>query len=111
MRGAQRGGDDFEIGIRLHGALDHVFEVFDFELREVRIGALDFEAEAGGEVFLVSDHHIHIRGELTVNFLCFGLTANRLPQGRSVVEVIRHNYSRTAGRLHRFERDVRCGLG
>src|SRR6266516_1739889 len=46
------------------------------------------EAEASGEILLVPDHHVNVLGNLLVDRLRAFLTANALPQGGAIVEVV-----------------------
>ena len=52
------------------------------------VGAFDLEAQAGGEVLLVADHHVHVLGDFAVDFLGAFFAADALPQAGAVIEVV-----------------------
>ena len=103
----QRRGDSLEVRIRLDDLFDHPLEALGVELAEVRIGALDLESEAGGEILLVSDHHVNIFGDLLVDLLRALLPADRLPEGRTVVEVVARDRAVFLRRLERLDHNLR----
>ena len=86
--------------------VDHLLVPIQIQLFQIRIIAFDLETEAGGEIFLVTDHHIHILCDLLINFLRLGKAADRTPHGRPVVQVIRDDrpvfLSRLDCRKHRL---------
>ena len=63
------------------------------EAGEVLVHALHLEAQGGGEVLLVAEHHVHEGGELAVHLLRPLLAADGLPERRAVVEVVGHEGS------------------
>jgi Family of unknown function (DUF6119) len=67
------------------------------------------EAEAGGEVLLVPDHDVDVPGQPPVDLLGAGLAADRAPQARPVVQVVRDHRPVPPGRCHRRLDDVRRG--
>ena len=52
------------------------------------IGALDLEAQAGREVFLVADHHIHVPGDFPVHGLRLFEAADGFPQGGAIIQIV-----------------------
>src|SRR2546425_8789584 len=46
------------------------------------------EAETSGEILPVADHHVDVLGDLLVDCLRAFLTANALPKGGTIIEVI-----------------------
>jgi len=107
--GAEGGGDGLEVGVFADGALDHVLECGDVEVKEVGVGAFDLEAEAGGEVFLVADHDVHVACDLAVDLACAGLAADGFPEAGAVIEVVADDDAVLACLLDGLERE--CGGG
>ena len=62
------GAIDWERVFGRDGALDHLPEVRNVQLRVVLVQPFDLEAEAGREVLLVPDHHVHQLSKLAVDF-------------------------------------------
>src|SRR6185312_6260957 len=62
---------------------------------------LHFEAQAGGEIFLIADHDIDILRDVAVDLLRPFLAALALPQAGAVVEVIGHDGAVLARCFHR----------
>ena len=78
--------------------LDHLLEVRRVDVREVLVEPLDLEAEAGGEVLLVADHHVDVLRDVAVDLLRAFLAALALPERRAVVEVVRDDGAVLAAR-------------
>ena len=70
------------------------------------IDTLHFEAERGGEVLLVADHHVDIFGDLAVDLAGFGLATDRFPERRAVVEIVTHDRPVLLRGLHGFDGQV-----
>ena len=87
-KAAQGGGGDLEVGVLLHGGLDHGFEGVGLDVGDVGVHALDLEAERGGEVLFIADHDIDVVGDFPVHFLGLGEAADGFPERRAVVEVV-----------------------
>src|SRR5439155_9608381 len=77
---------------------------------QVFVRALDLKAEAGGEVLLVADHHVHVPGDLAVDLLRLLLPADRFPQRGPIIEVIGNQRAVLLGLLHRLEGQPRRGI-
>ena len=58
------------------------------QLGQVLVDALDLEAQAGGEVFLVAEHHVDTRGQTAVDLAGTFHPAEPLPETGPVVEVV-----------------------
>src|SRR5215210_3552034 len=97
---------ELEVGKLAYGALDHAPEASYIQLGVMLVQALHLETERRSEVLLVADHHVHERGQRAVDFLGPRLTANRLPERVSVIEIIRDERTVSFGRLHRLARDL-----
>lgn len=107
--GAEGGGDGLEVGVFPDGALDHALEGGDVEVEEVGVGAFDLEAEAGGKVFLVAEHDVHVAGDLAVDLACACLAADGFPEAGAVIEVVADDDTVLAGFLDGLE--CECGGG
>ena len=107
---AQRGGDDFEVRVSLHRLADHFLEGRHIDPGEVFVRAFDLQAEAGGEVFLVADHDIHVPGNLPVDLLRALLAADAFPERRAIVEVVGDNGAVLPGGLHGFNDELGRGV-
>ena len=57
----------WKFGNSADGVLDHRAKRCGVEFAEVAVDALDLEAEAGGEVLLVADHHVDVLREPAVD--------------------------------------------
>ena len=75
------------------------------------VDALDLEAEGGGEVLLVADHHVDILGDLAVHFLGLLEAADGLPEGRAVVQVVGDDGAVLLRGLDGLDGGLRGGLG
>src|SRR6185312_11423126 len=64
---------------------------------------LHFEAQAGGEIFLIADHDIDILRDVAVDLLRPFLAALALPQAGAVVEVIGNHGAVLARCFHRLD--------
>ena len=73
--------------------LNHFLKAVFFEVGKIFVCPIDVKTEAGGEVFLVSDHHVHIFGDLLVHFLGLFLAADSRPTRGPVIEVRRDNHT------------------
>ena len=109
--GAEGGGGGLEVRVDGDGAFDHLAEVGGIDGADVRVEALDLESEAGGEVLLVADHHVHVLRDLAVDLAGAFLAADRLPQGRTVVEVVAGHGAVFLGGLQRLDHDAGRGVG
>src|SRR3984893_16011825 len=78
--GTQRGSDYFDRRKFLDHLLHHQLEVCWIQLRVVLVQSRNLESQRGGEVLLITEHHVHEWRETPVNFLRFGLSPDRLPQ-------------------------------
>jgi hypothetical protein len=107
---AQRGGGDLEVGELLHGGLDHGLEGVGLDVLEI-LGALDGEAERGGEVLLVADHDIDILRDLAVDLLGLLEAADGLPERGAVVEVVGDDGAVLVGGLDGLDGESGGGLG
>ena len=108
---AERGCDRLEVRELGPRALDHPPEALHRQRGEVGVHPLHLDAERGGEVLLVADHHVHVLRDLSVHLLRPRLAADRLPQRRAVVEVVaRHRAVRLRG-LERLDRHLGGRLG
>ena len=72
-------------------SFDHCLETRNLQLGVVLVDIGDGEAKSGGEVLFVAEHDVDERSEHAINFLRLGLAANRLPQGGTVIQVVRNN--------------------
>src|SRR5665811_29051 len=108
--GAHRGGDDLEVRVCRSRLLDHRGELTHLQGRKVLVHALDLEPEARTEVLLVANHHVDVPGDLAVDLLGPGLTADRLPQAGAVVEVVGHDGAVTLRRGDRLDDRLRSRL-
>ena len=86
---AQRGCDDGEVRELGRRALDHRAERGAVEFGQVLVDALDLETEAGGEILLVAEHDVDVRGQTAVHLAGALDAADVLPQARPVVQVVR----------------------
>src|SRR6185437_16628750 len=82
---------------------DHLLEVRRIDGRDMLVQPLDLEAQAGGEIFLIADHHIDILRDVTVDLLRPLLAALALPQAGAVVEVIGVDCAVFARRFDRLD--------
>src|SRR6266446_3548761 len=85
----------------------HALEISGIELRVAFVHSLDLEAERGGEVLFVAEHHVDKRSERAIYFLRFRFSSDGLPQRAAVIQVIRDHGPRALGGLHRFSRHSR----
>ena len=108
---AERGRGDLEVRELLHGLGDHVLEGLGLDVGDVVVDALDLEAEGGGEVLLVADHHVDILGDLAVHFLGLLEAADGLPEGRAVVQVVGDDGAVLLRGLDGLDGGLRGGLG
>src|SRR5215831_13202591 len=69
LYGAQGGGSDLEIRIRLYRFFDHFLEGGDIDFGDMFVDAFDFKTEASGEVFFVADHDIDAGSNFLVDLL------------------------------------------
>ena len=76
----------------------------------VLVEAGDCEAECRGEVFFVAEHDVHQGRETAVHLLGFRFSANRLPQRRTVVQVVGDDSSGSLGGFHGFLGHKRRGF-
>ena len=102
---AKRRGRHLEVGIFLHGLLDHLPEGIGLDRADRMIDPLHLKPKAGGEVFLVADHHVDIVGDLAVDLAGLRLAADALPEARPVVEVVGNDRAMLLGCLDGFDRD------
>ena len=75
------------------------------------VRALDLEAEGGGEVFFVADHHVDVLRDLAVYFLGLLEAADGLPEGRAVVQIVGDDGAVLLGDLDRFDGGLCGGFG
>src|SRR5947209_1449156 len=68
------------------------------------------KAETSSEILLVADHHVNVLGDLLVDRLRAFLTANALPEGGTIVEVVRNNGPVLLGFLDAFNHQRRRGV-
>ncbi len=85
---AEGGGGRLEVGEGGHCLADHFFEGICLNGAEVLVNALDLEAKAGGEVFLVTDHDINVLGDFPVDLAATLKAAEVLPEGGAVIEIV-----------------------
>jgi hypothetical protein len=107
---AQRRRDDLEVRELGRSPLDHRAERRRVQLAQIVVATVDLEAEAGGEVLFVADHHIDVRRQPAVHLARPIDAADSLPQARSVVEVVRHDRAVARGGEDGLLDDVGCGL-
>ena len=60
---------------------------------KICVSPFHLEAKTGGKVFLVSDHHVDVLGDLLIYFLGFFLTADSFPKRGPVVEIVRDDHA------------------
>src|SRR5690625_4891827 len=82
-----------EIRELLHNTLNHLLELIDFDRRNVFVNPFNFKSETGSVILFVSDHHIDLSGNAAVNLLRLLLATDRIPQRRTIVQVIGNNRS------------------
>ena len=75
----RRRRDHFEIRISRDDLANHVFERVNLGVRHVLIQSFDFETEARGKIFLITDHHVDILGDFSVHLTSFFDSADTLP--------------------------------
>ena len=100
-----------KFGNSRHGLLDHRSKRAVSSSPRPLVGAVDLEAQAGGEVLLVADHDIDVAGERAVDLARAVLPADGLPEPGPVVEVVRDDGAVARGRSDRLLDDVGRGLG
>src|SRR5699024_12672442 len=88
VHGAQRVADHLEVRVFGGRGADHRLEPGSVQIGEVLVHALDLEAEACGEVLLVTDHHVDRRRDALIDLLSLRLPTDRLPQARAVGQVV-----------------------
>jgi hypothetical protein len=104
---AQSGGSGLEVGELGDRFFDHFFEVGDVDAGDVFfVHSFYFEAEAGGEVLFVANHDVNILGDLAVDLLGFGLSADGLPKARAIVKIVRNDGAVLLGDLAGFDREL-----
>src|SRR5439155_7139859 len=82
----------------------------DVDMKKVFVCAFDMESEASGEILFVADHHVHVLGDLSIDRLRAFLTTNTLPQGGTIVKVVRNNGPVLLGFLDAFNHQRRRGV-
>ena len=107
----ERRRDRLEVRIDADRLFDHLPEALDGQRRQVLVHALDLDAERGGEVLLVADHHVDVLGDLAVDRLRLRVAADGLPERGAEVEVVARHRAVLLGRLQRLDDDVRRRLG
>ena len=100
---AQSSSSDFEVRECRHSGVDHVFKGINLNVGNILIHTLHLKAKACGEILFISDHHIHVLGDLAINLLRFFLPANTVPKAGAIVEVIRNDRAMFLGHLHRLD--------
>src|ERR1700719_907609 len=75
------------------------------------VEARNRKAQCSGEIFLVAQHYIDERRQAAVYFLRFRLSSNRLPERRTIVQIIGNHSAGPLGGFHGFLGDERRGLG
>src|SRR5438552_19211903 len=68
------------------------------------------ESEASGEVLLIPDHDVHVLRDFLVDRLCAFLTADALPEGGAIVEIVGDNGPVLLGFLDAFNHQRRRGV-
>lgn len=109
--GAEGGGDDLEVRELLDGFFDHLFEGADVDVGDIFVDTFDFETEAGGEIFFVTDHDINEGGDAAIDFLGAFMAAYGLPERGAVVEVVGHDDAVGFGGLDGFDDEFGGGIG
>ena len=107
VNGTKRRCNCLEVRVGLYSLVDHLLVAVDIELLQRLVLALDLEAEASGEVFLVTDHNVNVLSNLLIYLLRLCLAADCGPHGRTVVEVIGNDGAILLRSLDRSD----CGLG
>ena len=108
---AQGGRGDFEIRELFDGFADHVLEGLGFDVRKAVVGTFDFEAERSREVFFVTDHYVHVLGDLAVDLLGFLEAADGLPERRAIIQIVRNDGAMLLGGFHGLDGHLGRRLG
>src|SRR5437899_203808 len=85
----------------------HALEIGGIQLRVAFVRSLDLEAERGGEVFFIAEHHVDKRGERAIYFLRFRLSSDGFPERAAIIQIVRNDGSCAFGGLRRFSRHLR----
>src|ERR1035437_2804005 len=107
----ERGGGDLEVFEFLHGRLDHRLEGIGLNGADVVVNALHLEAERGGEVLLVANHHVDVFGNFAVDLLRLLQAADGFPERRAVVEIVTDDRAVLVGGLDGLDGELRGGGG
>jgi hypothetical protein len=82
------------------------YGIADLDFRRISGGllvqTLDFESKRGCEILFIADHDVNERRKFAINLTCARLTANRLPEGFAIVQIVRNDRSMTSRRFHCF---------
>ena len=88
LYGTKGSCDCLEVRINLCGMIDHLLVAVDVKLLQSGILSLDLQAEAGSEVFFVSDHDVNVLRNFLVDLLALLKAADCGPHGWTIVQVI-----------------------
>ena len=86
--GAQSGRDDLEVWELRRRPARSSTEMMRCPVRREYVDAFDLEAQAGGEVLFVADHHVDVSREPAVDLAGAFEPADRFPEAGAVVEVV-----------------------
>src|SRR5215467_14273423 len=104
------GGEPKGRGHDRDGKLARDFGGHGLEALRVQMAAA-LEAERGREVLLIADHYVHQRRDAPIHGLRPRVSADGLPQGRAIVEVVGNDDAVTLGGPDGFENHLHRGGG
>src|SRR5438552_8885361 len=104
---AQSRRDNREDRELLNYFFHHALEIGGIELRVAFVHSIDPEAERGGEIFFIAEHHVDKGCQRAIYFLRFRFSSDGFPERTAIIQIVRDDGSRTLGRFHRLPRHVR----